>query len=437
LAAGLAAAGLAATGCSVLVEPADTRVRCEVREGVDPCPSGQRCLDGFCTGGADCTGPEVGCNGVDDDCDGSLDEGSDADGDGFTWCDADPRQRDCRDDNGSVRPTGADGSRVDDVPCDGVDNDCDGAAAECPVGQACDPTGACRVPDCTFALMCPGGQRCNTDVTPAQCEDVATDCMMTGCGAGLVCDPLSRLCEPPRELGRACVADAQCVEGALCVARTALGLAAEDVGGDSVCTRACCSDTDCGAGARCWVSGTGARGCVPDTILRAGPSGLPRDAACTSSDDCADECALRLSPAYRTASRSAYTCGAPIGDSFVACEDSSECVSGICIEYCESFFCSSVCSAPCGATSDCTGVETCGWLDARGGFLQTCLLGQDGASAGAACASDTDCRDGACLSGATGRYCADVCCSDSQCPEGARCRPLANHGRWEMLCVRE
>jgi hypothetical protein len=433
----LACAALALGACSVLVQPSDDRVRCEVVSGVDPCPTGQRCLEGFCTalpdGGVVCQEREIGCNGIDDDCDQNVDEGSDADGDGFTYCDPDPARRDCRDDNGAVNP-GATG----DPPCDGVDNDCDGVPGECPVGQACGPTGTCRVPDCTFAFMCPTNERCDTSVSPARCEAIATDCMLTGCPPGLVCDPLERTCAPPRQLGELCSADQQCMAGSICVARAALGLTFEDVGGDAVCSRTCCTDGDCGLGARCWVSGTGARGCVPESILRLGPQGVPTAAACSESPDCgANECALRSTPAYRSAMRSAYVCGAPVGRGTFLCEFSDDCRSGLCLQYCGILGCASFCSSACGASADCSSDETCGWADVRGGFLQTCLLGREGASAGAACSGDRDCRDDACIMGASGRYCADVCCSDEHCPAGSRCRPTANHGRWEMLCIRE
>jgi hypothetical protein len=97
--------------------------------------------DGFtpCTGDCDDGDPEVHpgaaevCNGKDDDCNGQCDEGFDADGDGYTTCatlDVGPRGTgqgqclllpypDC-DDGDPDRHPGA------EEVCDGVDNDCDG-----------------------------------------------------------------------------------------------------------------------------------------------------------------------------------------------------------------------------------------------------------------------------------------------------------------------
>ena len=61
--------------------------------------------------------PET-CNGVDDDCDGTVDDGYDNDADGWTTC-----AGDCNDGNDEAYPGAAE-------ICDGVDNDCNGQADE-------------------------------------------------------------------------------------------------------------------------------------------------------------------------------------------------------------------------------------------------------------------------------------------------------------------
>ena len=89
--------------------------------------------DGFISDNPDCGGDDCDDNDpdvnpgqdelcddeIDQDCDGT-DEGSDDDGDGFTdeACGGD----DCDDDNAAVNPEALDGP---DVNCDGIDNDCD------------------------------------------------------------------------------------------------------------------------------------------------------------------------------------------------------------------------------------------------------------------------------------------------------------------------
>lgn len=70
-------------------------------------------LDDDCDGSIDEGFVDI-CNGVDDDCDGSIDEGFDLDGDGFTTCGGD-----CNDSNPAVNPSATE-------LCNGIDDDCDG-----------------------------------------------------------------------------------------------------------------------------------------------------------------------------------------------------------------------------------------------------------------------------------------------------------------------
>lgn len=59
-------------------------------------------------------------DGVDDDCDGEIDEGFDDDDDGYLTCQVAGTQADCDDDDDEVNPD------EDEVCADGVDNNCDG-----------------------------------------------------------------------------------------------------------------------------------------------------------------------------------------------------------------------------------------------------------------------------------------------------------------------
>jgi hypothetical protein len=94
-------------------------------EGVGPCIGGtQTCTSagtwGNCEGEVVPQG-EVCGNGIDDNCNGQVDEDVDLDGDGFTTC-----AGDCCDSNTVCGNPAEVNPSAFDVPGDGVDNDCDG-----------------------------------------------------------------------------------------------------------------------------------------------------------------------------------------------------------------------------------------------------------------------------------------------------------------------
>ncbi len=74
-------------------------------------------------------------DGVDNNCNGVVDEAVDNDGDGFTPCVGTVDGGDCRDDQATVGP------HAEEL-CDGFDNDCDGAIDEDPDGTDSDGDGA-------------------------------------------------------------------------------------------------------------------------------------------------------------------------------------------------------------------------------------------------------------------------------------------------------
>jgi hypothetical protein len=99
---------------------------------------------------------EVGCNGVDDDCDADTPDGDDVDADGFTSCD------DCADSVAEVNPGAV------ELTCNGVDDDC---SADTPDGDDLDGDGATACDDCNDS---------NPDIGPGStetvCNEIDDDC---------------------------------------------------------------------------------------------------------------------------------------------------------------------------------------------------------------------------------------------------------------------
>ena len=214
------------------------------------CEPGWSNLDGIPENGCEAAcvaGPtpaENTCDGRDDDCDGTTDEDwLTADTCGYGLC---RRSSICHDGGITCRPRTP--PAATDATCDGVDDDCDGlvddecggadadadADADVPsvcgnsaveAGEECDdgnlvPRDGCE-PDCTFSCHdagdCDDGNPCTTDT-----------CGPAGTG---------RLCTNPVDVGATCDDGNECTSGEACDASGACS------GGTSTCT--CGSDPDC------------------------------------------------------------------------------------------------------------------------------------------------------------------------------------------------
>jgi hypothetical protein len=462
LRAGAAALAFVLAACSAVVDPDDVPLTCVVGgDPPDPCPVGLMCIEGRCrrppTG---CVAAEERCDGSDNDCDGNVDEGHDRDEDGVPWCGdlLDPATQDCDDSDIAVHPAFPRSEINAGIEiCNGTDDDCDGSVdegVECAAGQECLDR-MCVTPDCTReGYLCAEGMRCDTTVSPATC--VAGECTATSCPPGEICDPVTHSCVMRRPNGEACSTDAEC-RSESCVPAAALGV----TGGPSqICASACCGDSDCGDADLCWTPGTGARGCVPAALLGRMRGDAGAGASCglstecqsgvCASNQCLSGCANDLQcpgqactvfgPFDRTDRTGMYmlACGdAPgSGRTWDFCSDNTECRSGICLG---SIF-GGTCMDACASSADCEsflGEETyCGYvrIDAggRNDYMQSCVnKTRSGAGrTGAACTGGDQCFDNTCIAG----RCGDTCCSTALCPAGTQCEPTAAGSRWEMHC---
>ncbi len=178
-------------------------------EADDDCPVDTVCMSGLCTfDDGMCTPSAEICDGLDNDCDGEVDEGAcdgdciDEDGDGF-GIGAGCAGADCDDHDAAV------GAGTVEI-CDGLDNDCDGVVDEgcggdeCVSDDDCDDgvagttdlceSGICRHDDggCTpEPELCDGlDNDCDGEVDEGVCGDTCVDEDGDGFGVGAGCAEL-------------------------------------------------------------------------------------------------------------------------------------------------------------------------------------------------------------------------------------------------------
>ncbi len=495
--AAIALALLLGAGCSALVggETPPTRRCVPAAEGdTDPCAflgEGWRCVVTSGEGVGECASPrpsvpEICGNDIDDDQDGATDEGSvevcdqtdndcdtrideeiDLDEDGYAGCEGSMFAVDCDDTNPQIHP------EVADV-CDGIDNDCDPAtldgSSQCMAPQICMPPEGCVEVTCATSpgLCDPTLEFCDMGVEPAVCRNRDTSCLGTGgpcVGATPICDPDTGECAAPQPDGTPCLTDAQCVS-TLCVPNGALRLTRDDVGGDGVCSRLCCTNADCASGQTCWDSGSGSRVCVPDAFIAADPPSTPScsvESDCSGSDlcrgvvedvhrvpqrvttGCGNAVFSRLSCPGLTCSRYDGSCSLGGGCYWDECNGGAECSTGMCF--------GRRCREACGSDDDCVNlvgrpdgacVHVSTFLSNNLHTLQVCSY-EGGAGVGATCGSHGECASHACVDDLgrdvvpagepSDRVCRRVCCSDSQCTQAEQCRPTFISGRYESLCL--
>ncbi len=382
-------------------------------------------LDDNCNGEID-EGFEVvveRCNGLDDNCNGEVDETHDEDGDGFTWCgvvcdagicEPDMAAADCNDDRETVNPGAGEA-------CNGVSDDCDDSIDEgatcadagdvCLRGECINPSDCRDVPE-----ICDEGFRCNLETGSCETGNCTLDPLL--CVLPEVCDEDSGDCVTLAENGEDCDSGGECRSG-VCMTRDSLGLPSGARSG--ICAVACCGEAGCADGETCYHASTGARGCVPTTLVPGA------DETCSRDSDCADDCVVLIEDGAAVPMCGSHVEDLRPGD---ACDAASDCV---CI--------GRVCRQVCGNSDECAGATNLCWStglvvrDDPVGFVPLCREVETAGSKtnGEPCVEGSECRDLVCLDD----QCSDVCCDDSSCGTDQHCVPylIDSDSDWyEMHC---
>ncbi|HJL23461.1 MAG TPA: MopE-related protein, partial [Polyangiaceae bacterium LLY-WYZ-15_(1-7)] len=399
------AVGPSAEACNGLDDDCDGRTDEDVPGTGSACGTDEGiCMPGTtaCVGGAIvCMGgtepEEEVCNGLDDDCDGLVDDGIFV----GTPCGTDvgecsPGFNRCVD--GGLECVDAIGPS--DEACDGLDNDCDGEVDEgLGLGEACGESEGLCMPG---ALQCVDGREtCVGEVPPGR---EGCDCEDNDCDGAIDEDP---------ELGSLCPGESTCVECqcALPCQRTEFGFgcptgrAPREVGDECFCVADACDPVACGEET---IEQGGEVRCAPDSDEVAGC--VCKNNECTFSCDgvvCPEGTVCNpRDPAGRCAEDTCRGLGCPTGE--ICDVVSGECEPDPCLttecgagEACRE----GACEASC-ATVECGAGERC----------------ERGACVSDACA-DADCASGEVCDPASGDCVMDMC-GDVRCPTGSACDPV-------------
>ena len=310
----------------------------EVCNGIDDNCNGQIDEGLNCVPPCVPTGPEV-CDGLDNDCDGAVDE-------------EDPLLgRPCGEEEGQCEPGSwlcAGGQlicvgAVEAIPemCNGVDDDCDGAIdddAPCPANSYC-IEGACRGVCRAGEFPCPGGYDCVTFQIDGETVRVCMPGACASCQPGELCQD-GQCVDPCAEV--VCEANEECVLG-ICRDCHTLGCQAPEICYDGVCREDPCASVSCEAGEYCE---NGA--CMP----------LCYPGSCKPGQRCGEDGRCEEDPCAR-----------------VTCETEQICVEGTC----EADVCALVYCAPgllCIPPGDCV-PNPCPLLDCPSGTsCQVSLIGE-------------------------------------------------------------
>lgn len=309
--------------------------------------------------------------------------------------------------------------------CDGLDNDCNGLVDDganlCAGGQLCD-RGACvpRCDDghCPAPLVCTAGGVCGE----AACKDVSCDpgkrcaggvcapsCQGITCPAGQTCRGGACL---DACLGIKCEDGFVCIDGACQQGCDCRGCPkGTTCGPGRRCIEDACKDVTCPAGSTC-----SAGACVDNCMGAVCPVGQSCHAgacvddcagvSCGAGQRCAGGACVDACAGVTCAGGQTCRSGACVDECNVTCAADKVCRGGSCVDRCDGVTCPAGQACRGGSCVDpCVGV-TCS-------AAQKCVAGQCvGACLGVGCLPSQTCVAGVCR---------DSCQSDGQCPNGQAC----------------
>jgi MYXO-CTERM domain-containing protein len=325
--------------------------------------------------------PEV-CNGIDDNCDGVIDNGT------FTQtgqtCLCPPLTQAQIDAPNSVCKAGhlicrgamgfvCEGCVLPTVEiCDGKDNDCDGVtdtAAKCPSGFGC-RDGQCSLQCSGGEFPCPAGYKCVNDFCIPQ------RCAGKTCPSGQKCDEATGSCV---ELcaGISCNAPKTCVEGR-CIDCNDPSLACT---GGKLCLAGVCKNDPC-QGVTCPDGAYCSDGACKDLCV---PGKCPDGQRCAGGQCFPDNCTTTVCPLGQFCNQSTSACETdhclttPCGAGLICVSQTNTCTP----DPCRTIQCPSDCWH-CGVTSD--GKGSC-FLNDNCGVVNNKVGQRGGGAAGCGCAT--------------------------------------------------
>ena len=387
-------------------------------------------------------GGEHSCDGLDNDCDGTTDEGLDGKagaGCGVVGVCLGAKMSRCVAGQWLCNLALLPDYQPIEKSCDGLDNDCDGQTDE---GVICDDGVSCTVDICDAvagcqhtpdALACFDGNECTVDVCDAlkgcaalprigSCDDdnpctVGESCQAAACKGGNPsncqdgsnctanpCDPQLGCLSLPVAAGSACKPADPCAQVGVCDLGKCLATIAVDCDDHNGCTADTCDSANGGC-----VHTVVASACDDGSACTSDDAcdgvhcvGVPLPTCCSASTDCDDgnACTQDICTAGSCSYATSPMSGTPCDDDN-ACTKQSACSSGFCV---------AVTLATCDDNNPCT-VDSC---NTKEGCVAQPLGDAANCDDGDACNGVALCKGGVCVNGAIpGCNDANPCTNDS------------------------